>query len=99
MKTPHSTVGRSSTTQRIEARSIAIHDDPHSLPVEPIDRTIYKKTDEEKAELATLAKQFIDTSSYNDQYSGREVHNITSKNKPAKITTRIATKRAKRLVA
>lgn len=90
----------SDRTQRLEQRSIPLFIDiegVHSLPFEPIDRSEYIKTDEEKLELQKLQKQFMHTKEYTDQYGGRMVHNIISRNKPHKMTIRIATKRAKRV--
>lgn len=65
---------RNPVVQKTEQRSIAIHDEPHSLPFEAIDRTVYSKTKEEKSKLALLQTEFVGTIEWIEQYGRRLGH-------------------------
>lgn len=67
---------KSPVVQRKEARSIAIHDEPHSLPLEPIDRSVYTKIGNEKAELFTLSTEYKHTQAYADLNLKRYEHQV-----------------------
>ena len=55
-------------TQRIEQRSIAVHNSPHMLSVEPVDRSVFKKTKEERKELSRAKTAFKNTPAYLEFY-------------------------------
>lgn len=82
MKQVFSTNVKSITVQRIEQRSIRLYSETegyHSLPIEPINRTVFSKTDEERAEIATQRTNFVGTEKWIEQ-CGRRIGHVAVAN-------------------
>lgn len=83
--------GKSTTVQRTEQRSIALHTElegPHSLPFEAIDTTVYNKTEEEKRELSTLRTNFKHSPDFTRLHGAVIAHRAVPTQGLGKLTTR-----------